>query len=349
MRCSFGALVVIPLLLTVGCKVDNEKVAATPEDAFRSIEAIKLPEPTAAISEQAYFAQMRATWKQREPLVLAFLKNYPDDLRTAPLINEYWQSLMSPDLTDVQCDEVVASISDQCSKIKNNSVQQNAAFWKTMVTAFKARNDSKKILDYALTFSESFPQDPRASHLIGFVAADKKVSTDTLTKAYKILASKYSNTQEGERAKAILPLLENVGKPFEIAFKDVRTNKSVNSNSLKGKVVIVDFWATWCPPCVAAMPHLKQVYSEYRAKGVEVIGVSMDKPEKEGGKEALLSFISTNQVPWPQYYTNGDPTIGQKYGVTLLPTVFIVDKKGIIRSVEGNRAMEETLNTLLAE
>ena len=60
-------------------------------------------------------------------------------------------------------------------------------------------------------------------------------------------------------------------------------------SDLKGKVVVVDFWATWCGPCVGEMPNMKKLYAEYKPKGVEFIGVSLDQPESAGGLKALTS------------------------------------------------------------
>ena len=70
--------------------------------------------------------------------------------------------------------------------------------------------------------------------------------------------------------------------------------------SLKGKVVVIDFWATWCGPCIGELPRMKQLYAEYHDKGVEFIGVSLDAPKDQGGLDKLKNFVAENTVEWPQ-------------------------------------------------
>ena len=79
--------------------------------------------------------------------------------------------------------------------------------------------------------------------------------------------------------------------------------------------MVIDFWATWCGPCVAEMPKMKELYAKYRDKGVEFIGVSLDQPKEQGGLDKLKKFVKENEIAWPQYYqgtigTASSPSLG---------------------------------------
>jgi peroxiredoxin len=93
------------------------------------------------------------------------------------------------------------------------------------------------------------------------------------------------------------------------------------------EVVLVDFWATWCPPCVASMPALEEVYREYKDRGFVVIGVN-----QEAGEEALVrSFLDERGLTFPIVMDSGE--IAHQYGVFTFPTSFLIGKGGLIRAV----------------
>ena len=100
----------------------------------------------------------------------------------------------------------------------------------------------------------------------------------------------------------------------------------------KGKVILVDFWATWCPPCMAALPELKKAYADLHPKGLEVIGVSSDADPQN-----FRAFLQDNKdMPWPQLHRpadQGTAPVALKLGVDRIPTMFLIDKKGICRAV----------------
>jgi thiol-disulfide isomerase/thioredoxin len=92
----------------------------------------------------------------------------------------------------------------------------------------------------------------------------------------------------------------------------------------KGKVVLLDFWATWCPPCRAELPRLAAAYNQYHDKGFEVLGVSLDQPMKG---PALLQFIKDNNIAWPQIYDGRywEAAVAVQYGVHAIPCPVLVD------------------------
>src|SRR5258705_6392078 len=142
---------------------------------------------------------------------------------------------------------------------------------------------------------------------------------------------------------------EGLGKPFELTFTDAISGKEVSvQKDLKGKIVVVDFWATWCPPCVRAMPEMKKLYTQYKSKGVEFIGVSLDMPEAEGGLAALKEFVSKNKIEWPQYH-QGTGGLSKQWGITMIPTVFVIDADGKIASTNARDTIEQLIPELIAK
>ncbi|MBI1925040.1 tetratricopeptide repeat protein [Candidatus Poribacteria bacterium] len=101
--------------------------------------------------------------------------------------------------------------------------------------------------------------------------------------------------------------------------------KTVRLSDFQGKIRIVDFWATWCPPCRAELPHFKELYSAYRNKGFEIIGVALDQQ----GASVVKPFVKENGIAYPILV--GDPTVVAFYGgIPSIPTTFVLDQQGNI-------------------
>jgi cytochrome c biogenesis protein CcmG/thiol:disulfide interchange protein DsbE len=111
----------------------------------------------------------------------------------------------------------------------------------------------------------------------------------------------------------------------DFALKSV-DGKIVKLSDFKGKVVIIDFWATWCPPCRKGIPDLVDLKKEFGKKGLEVIGVSVDDQRTI---EQVPSFVKDKNINYPVVY--GDSKVSQNYGgIESIPTSVIVDKAGNI-------------------
>ena len=112
-------------------------------------------------------------------------------------------------------------------------------------------------------------------------------------------------------------------------------------DDLLGKVVIVEFWATWCPPCVQAMPHMKDLYQSNRHKGLEVVGISMDDPDDLA---IVKTFVADGGYNWIHTYSGQqpDPT-ASNYGISVTPTIWVIGRDGMVIS---DSAMDPTARTL---
>ena len=117
------------------------------------------------------------------------------------------------------------------------------------------------------------------------------------------------------------------GAPFpDFDGKDLQGN-ALSLSKFKGKIVLVDFWATWCPPCVASVPEIQKVYSKYHDKGFEVVGISLDVD-----RDALEKFVKQRKLPWPQHFDGArfDGKLANKYGVNVAPTTYLIGRDGKI-------------------
>jgi len=122
--------------------------------------------------------------------------------------------------------------------------------------------------------------------------------------------------------------------------------ETLSLDSYKGKVLIIDFWATWCPPCVKEIPHFVELYNAYNDKGLEILGVSVDR----GGPATVEAFVAKNNVNYAIAMANMD--VVDAYEVyTGIPTTYIVDRNGnIVDKVIGYRDksfFENHINDLL--
>jgi thiol-disulfide isomerase/thioredoxin len=169
--------------------------------------------------------------------------------------------------------------------------------------------------------------------------AQKKI--EALTKSdYPALAEVAE--QQLEKVKTMAELKT---KPLDIKFTSV-DGKEIDLSKMRGKVVLIDFWATWCGPCMVELPNVVAAYKKLNSKGFEIIGLSFDQD-----KEKLLSVTKAKEMTWPQYFDGKgwQNKFGQRFGIDSIPTMWLVDKKGMLVSMEAREGLEERVEKLLKQ
>ncbi len=121
----------------------------------------------------------------------------------------------------------------------------------------------------------------------------------------------------------------------------------ITLSQLKGKVVILDFWATWCPPCRAAIPKLIELYDKYQSQGLVILGIALDE------RSNVIKLVQEMGINYPVLFD--DKVTSKKYEIQSIPTLFVIDRKGkqvhkeIGFSKEGFKQIEKKVVELLNE
>jgi peroxiredoxin len=181
------------------------------------------------------------------------------------------------------------------------------------------------------------------------VQIDPNLYINECNKLYQRLSVKYKNNPTLNSFYSYVKkfsALSNGSEAPEINLQSPE-GKNISLSSLKGKYVLVDFWASWCKPCLRDMPDVKNLYSKFKSKGFEILGVSLDE-----NKDQWLGAISSNGLPWLHVSDLGGwkSSAARTYDVTSIPFTVLVDREGkIIEKGLRGAALEDKLNQIFSK
>ena len=195
--------------------------------------------------------------------------------------------------------------------------------------------------------SKDYPEEHMPYAMLNAVARMTSDQEKSMKILKRLAALDNSNPQISRiisQAKGELKKREALGKPLEMKFTSL-DGKEVDLSKMKGKVVLIDFWATWCGPCVKEIPSVKKTYDELHSKGFEIIGISLDSD-----KGKLEDFIAKNGMPWPQFFDGKGwkTSLAKEHGISSIPAMWLVDKKGNLVDQNARADLEKKVEKYLA-
>jgi thiol-disulfide isomerase/thioredoxin len=201
----------------------------------------------------------------------------------------------------------------------------------------RAHDEFTKALASAPNFPDAVYADGRAlAHMQQDAAAKAQFERFVKMKPDDSLdrqrAMRYISQPELARAR--------MAPPFAVTTTD---GQRISLDELKGKVVLIDFWATWCAPCREALPHMQAIARKFHDEPLVVLSVSLDDDEKK-----WKDFIEKNEMTWPQYRDGGfRGPISKMFGINAIPHTFTIDTDGVLQDEHIGDASEGKLKKLI--
>ena len=277
------------------------------------------------------------------PAVDEFLTRYPQDVR-------HWNAMLlrvlflrgEEGISDESVNNTLQQIAHAPDAPQDIKRQARGALLQDTLEKSDPSAGLTEAIDKELTaYEKDFPDDPAGAQ---FVSLRLRLLQDTPDKINPLLAvlSKSPNKATADIASKQLDIRT---KPLD--FKAATLDgKEIDFAKLRGKVVLVDFWATWCGPCMAKLPEIVALEKKYKDKDFQLVGVSLDE-----GKAPLEEVIKDQGIDWPQILDGrqNENGLGARFGVEQIPTAWIVDKKGFAHATDPQADLDEEIGKALAE
>ena len=231
--------------------------------------------------------------------------------------------------------------------VQLNRVEDGIKVFEELIKAYpSARYVERCLLELGLAYDKLGKHDP-ADAAYEKLVNHPKYGSRSQAKFAKQLLEQDKASRKGELSKpsrARMNARDWIGHPaldFEVT--DLK-GKSLSLEAYRGQVVLLDFWATWCGPCIAEMPNVRRTYEKYKHQKFQIIGISLDR-----SMEPLKTYIEKEQLGWVHYWDNANK-VSSIYRVRAIPSTFLIDGEGIIRKTNlRGAALKKAVAELVKE
>ncbi len=347
MKTRFAAFLLLFLLAGPAWAEDSDSAAWESLQKDAGGLAKDLPED----KEEGRTVLIKRLQDQRERFA-RFLADYPQS-------GQRWEALMAvlqidnslavldgrPPDADKHRAELAAIAGDEAAPA---NIRADASLVLLQLTSQEFEADRTEASARGLTtaiqgFLAQFPDDPRKEILV--YTEGQAAEVFDLARARELYGqtAQSKNPDLADAAKTSLELLDLREKPLELEFTAIDGRK-VNLADLRGQVVLVDFWATWCEPCVEEVPNLVATYEKLRERGFTIVGISLDQD-----KATLENFTKKNKMDWPQFFDGKgwDNELAKRFKIQSVPTMWLLDREGKLVDATPRGRLEKAVEKLL--
>lgn len=305
--------------------------------------------------EEAWVRQYNAYVKEKNALIWRLYLADPKNPSTADYMYERWNQFddlpskdsdVGPFVKRLRADirRVLTAKPTPAIREAAKAAQVNCE----LMSIFAEPSQEAAAIEELQAYAKAYPKSKRLQDLM-LPACQSVSESGKLAMARKYIA-KYPGDPYAKSLSGVIFRADSMGKPFELKFTDAISGRPWDIAANRGKVVLIDFWATWCGPCRDKLPELLELYERYHSKGLEIIGISLDDSEAKGGLAKLKDFVAKRGLTWPQYHQGSgwESEFSSRWGVDGIPMTFLIDKRGNLRAV-NERRLADRIEKLLSE